>query len=69
MPMEATMAPFRVPMAVAKIREMITATHMFMPMFTIIYAQMTLTKVMMEPMERSIPAIRITKVIPMEAIP
>ena len=69
MPIRETMEPLSRPMAVATIREIRIATHMFRPMLTIMKAQITLTRVMMEPMDRSMPAIRMTKVMPMEAIP
>jgi hypothetical protein len=45
------------------------AKGMLKPLFTIKYAQTILTIVITDPAERSIPAINITNVIPIAAIP
>lgn len=68
-PIEATIQPFKIPIKVAIAIEIITANHIFIPEFTIKYAHTTLTSAIIEPIERSIPAIKITNVIPIDAIP
>ena len=68
-PIVATIPPLITPIAVAISNVISTAGHMFIPALTIRNAQTTLTSVIIEPIDRSIPAIRMTKVIPIEAIP
>ena len=68
-PIVETIKPFNSPINVAISKEQITAAVILNPLFTIRYAQTTFTIVIMEPVERSIPAIRITNVIPIAAIP
>ena len=69
MPIVATIKPFSTPINVAIAMETIIASHMFQPIFIIRCAQTTFTSTTIDAIERSIPAIRITNVIPIDAMP
>ena len=69
MPIVATIKPFRTPISVAITIEIMIASHMFQPNFIISEAHTTFTSTTIDAIDRSIPAINITNVIPIDAMP
>ena len=68
-PIVDTMKPLKIPINVDAAKEIITASHIFIPLFTIRYAAKIFTKEITEPVPRSISPSKITNVIPTDAIP